>query len=64
MTSGIEIRIPFMDNRLIAYAFMLPWTSKVGGGFTKCIMRDALKNIIPEEIRFRRDKIGWNALQH
>lgn len=64
MASGVEIRMPFMDHRLVAYTFSLPWTSKVGGGFTKRIMRDALKNIVPEEIRCRRDKIGWNAPLH
>ena len=64
MASGVEIRMPFMDHRLVSYTFSLPWTSKVGGGFTKRIMRDALKDILPEEIRCRRDKIGWNAPLH
>ena len=64
MASGVEIRMPFMDWRLVTFTFSLPWTSKVGGGFTKRIMRDALKGILPEEIRNRRDKIGWNAPLH
>lgn len=64
MASGVEIRMPFMDHRLVCYTFSLPWTSKVGGGFTKRIMRDALKGILPESIRTRRDKIGWNAPLH
>lgn len=64
MASGIEIRMPFMDHRLVTYTFSLPWTSKVGGTFTKRIMRDALKGIMPEKIRNRRDKIGWNAPLH
>jgi len=64
MTSGVEIRMPFMDHRLVTYSFSLPWTSKVGGTYTKRIMRDALKGILPEEIRTRRDKIGWNAPIH
>jgi asparagine synthase (glutamine-hydrolysing) len=64
MASGVEIRMPFLDWRLVAFTFSLPWTSKLGGGFTKRIMRDALKGILPEEIRLRRDKIGWNAPVH
>jgi asparagine synthase (glutamine-hydrolysing) len=64
MANGVEIRMPFMDHRLVCYTFSLPWTSKVGGGFTKRIMRDALKGILPESIRTRRDKIGWNAPLH
>lgn len=61
MASGVEVRMPFMDHRLVTYMFSLPWTSKVGGTYTKRIMRDALKGILPEQIRTRRDKIGWNA---
>lgn len=64
MANGVEIRMPFLDWRLVAFTFSLPWTSKVGSGFTKRIMRDALKGIIPEAIRVRRDKIGWNAPMH
>jgi len=64
MANGVEIRMPFMDHRLVTYTFSLPWTSKVGGTYTKRIMRDALKGILPEPIRTRRDKIGWNAPLH
>ena len=64
MSSGVEIRMPFMDHRLVTYTFSLPWTSKVGNTYTKRIMRDALKGILPESIRTRRDKIGWNAPLH
>lgn len=64
MASGVEIRMPFMDHRLVSYTFSLPWTSKVGGTYTKRIMRDALKGILHESIRSRRDKIGWNAPLH
>ena len=39
MSSGVEIRMPFMDHRLVTYTFSLPWTSKVGGTYTKRIMR-------------------------
>ena len=64
MASGVEVRMPFMDHRLVTYTFSLPWTSKVGGTYTKRIMRDALKGILTERIRTRRDKIGWNAPLH
>ena len=64
MANGVEIRMPFMDHRLVTYTFSLPWTSKVGGTYSKRIMRDALKDILPEPIRTRRDKIGWNAPMH
>lgn len=64
MASGVEIRMPFMDHRIVTYCFSLPWTSKIGGGYTKRILRDAMKGIVPDAVRLRRDKIGWNAPMH
>jgi asparagine synthase (glutamine-hydrolysing) len=64
MASGVEIRMPFLDWRLVCFTFSLPWESKVGNGYTKRLLRDALKGILPDEIRLRRDKIGWNAPFH
>jgi asparagine synthase (glutamine-hydrolysing) len=58
MQHGIEIRMPFMDYRLVSYVFSLPQSSKVGGGFTKRILRDAMKGHMPEDIRTRTLKIG------
>ncbi|MFN9623104.1 MAG: asparagine synthase (glutamine-hydrolyzing) [Cyanobacteriota bacterium] len=64
MASGLEIRMPFMDWRLVTYTFSLPWRAKVGGSFSKRIQRDALRGILIDKVRQRRDKIGWNAPAH
>jgi len=64
MASGVEIRMPFMDHRLVTFIFSLPWTSKVGGGYTKRLLRDAMKGIVPDEIRLNRTKHGWNSPMH
>jgi len=64
MASGLEIRMPFMDWRLVCYTFSLPWQAKLGGTFTKRIQRDALSEILCDPVRLRRDKIGWNAPAH
>ena len=61
MANGVEIRMPFMDWRLVTKTFSLPMVSKLGGGYTKRIQRDSMKNILLDSIRLRRDKIGWNA---
>jgi asparagine synthase (glutamine-hydrolysing) len=61
MQHGIEIRMPFMDYRLVSYVFSLPQDAKLGGGFTKRILRDAMKGTLPEEIRTRTLKIGIGA---
>lgn len=61
MQSSIEIRSPFMDYRLVSFVFSLPLKSKLGGGYTKRILRDALVNQMPESIRTRKLKIGLSA---
>lgn len=61
MSSGVEIRMPFMDHRIVTFAFSIPWTSKVRGGYSKSIIRDALRDIIPEKIVNRKEKIGFNS---
>lgn len=61
MQHGIEIRMPFMDYRLVSFIFSIPQTSKLGGGFTKRILRDSMKGIMPEAIRNRKLKIGLGS---
>jgi len=59
MAHGVEIRAPFMDWRLVTYAFSLPSTAKVGAMGSKSILRKAMQGILPEEIRLRKSKIGF-----
>lgn len=61
MQASIETRMPFMDYRLVQYIFSLPPQSKLGHGYTKRILRDAMVGIMPESIRTRKTKIGLNA---
>ena len=61
MASGVECRMPFMDYRLVEYVFSLPTKSKVGKGFTKLVLREAMKGILPEQTRTNKVKIGFNA---
>jgi asparagine synthase (glutamine-hydrolysing) len=61
MAHGVEIRNAFLDWRIVCYAFSLPDESKIGGGFSKRIVREAMRGIVPEAVRTRRDKIGFNA---
>lgn len=59
MAHGVEVRSPFMDWRLVTFTFSLPSASKIEGGFTKRILRDALQGLLPEPIRLRRRKLGF-----
>jgi asparagine synthase (glutamine-hydrolysing) len=61
MAHGIEVRMPFMDWRLVTYGFALPEKSRIGGGYTKRILREAMSGLMPEDIRLRTNKIGFTA---
>lgn len=59
MAHGVEVRMPFMDWRLVTYVFSLPPESKIGQGYTKLVLREAMRGLLPEPVRTRRDKIGF-----
>jgi asparagine synthase (glutamine-hydrolysing) len=59
MAHSIETRLPFMDYRLVEFCFALPFHEKFDGLVSKCLLRDAMKNILLEEIRTRKTKIGF-----
>jgi asparagine synthase (glutamine-hydrolysing) len=59
MAFGIEARLPFLDYRLVEAAMALPATSLIRGGFTKRILRDAMSGLLPDEVCWRRDKLGF-----
>jgi len=58
MMNGVEIRMPFMDWRIVTFLFSLPVTSKIGNGFNKLLVREAMKGKMSEAIRTRTHKIG------
>jgi asparagine synthase (glutamine-hydrolysing) len=61
MAHGIESRVPFLDHRLVEFAFSLPPDAKVRGAETKRLLREAMAGVLPEPIRRRRDKLGFAA---
>lgn len=61
MAHSIEARVPFLDHRLVEHALALPTAAKLRGAETKSVLRRALAGTLPEEIRTRRDKIGFRA---
>lgn len=54
MYSGLEVRVPFCDYRLVEYAYNMPWTMKAYGGREKGIIRKAFENILPYDICWRK----------
>jgi asparagine synthase (glutamine-hydrolysing) len=61
MASGVEIRSPLLDWRLVTFALALPDDARIGGGWTKRILRDATQGLLPDDVRFRRDKKGFSS---
>ncbi len=61
MGHGVEVRMPLLDWRLVCFAFSVPDDSKAGGRYTKRLLRDAMHGLLPDRIRQRRDKLGYNA---
>jgi asparagine synthetase B (glutamine-hydrolysing) len=59
MAHGVEMRLPFLDWRLVAFVQALPATSKFGGGQTQRILRDALAGLVPDRVRRRRREPGF-----
>jgi asparagine synthase (glutamine-hydrolysing) len=59
MAFSREVRLPFMDHRLVEYLFAIPADQKIDGSTTKIVLRNATRGILPEEIRNRKDKIGF-----
>ncbi|MBR0930677.1 asparagine synthase (glutamine-hydrolyzing) [Bradyrhizobium diazoefficiens] len=61
MAHGVEVRMPFMDWRLVTYTMALPESSKSSDGYTKAVARRAMANLMPESIRTARRKVGFNS---
>ncbi|HOS92342.1 MAG TPA: asparagine synthase-related protein, partial [Armatimonadota bacterium] len=59
MAHGVEVRMPLMDWRLVTYAFALPPNSLLGHGYSKRILREAMRGRVPDVVLERRDKIGF-----
>jgi len=59
MAFSIESRVPFLDHRLVEYGFSLSNDDKIHKGVTKYILREAMKDVLPEAIYNRKDKKGF-----
>jgi asparagine synthase (glutamine-hydrolysing) len=64
MASGVEIRLPFLDPRVAEFALSLPPELVWSGGFTKRVLRDAMRGLVPDEVLDRRDKVGFETPEH
>jgi len=61
MAHSVESRMPFLDHRLVEFAFGLPFDQIIRGTETKHILRQAVTAELPPQIVQRRDKIGYET---
>lgn len=65
MAHGLESRVPFLDHRLVEFAATIPANVKFANGELKRLLRLAFSDRLPQEIRERKDKMGFPVpLQH
>jgi asparagine synthase (glutamine-hydrolysing) len=63
MAHSREVRLPFLDRRVAEFALSLPASFLYRDGFTKAILRDAVRDIVPASVLDRRDKVGYEPPQ-
>lgn len=61
MAFGIESRVPFLDHRLVEFCLSLPDDFKIKNGIRKRLLREALREELPEKVYRRYDKIGFET---
>jgi len=61
MAHSVENRSPFLDHRLVQYAFSVSSKYKIKNGITKWVLKEVSKKFIPNEISNRIDKRGFSA---
>jgi asparagine synthase (glutamine-hydrolysing) len=59
MAWSVESRMPFMDVRLVEFLATVPAAYKIHDGWTKWLARRAMAGRLPDEVTWRRDKMGW-----
>lgn len=54
MACGLEVRVPFCDFRIAEYLYTVPWEYKDYKHYEKGLLREAVKDLLPEEILWRK----------
>ncbi|MBA4139529.1 MAG: asparagine synthase (glutamine-hydrolyzing), partial [Segetibacter sp.] len=63
MAHSREVRLPFLNHDLVQFIFSLPSSYKIRNGWTKWILRETMHEQLPNEIVWRKDKVGFEPPQ-
>jgi asparagine synthase (glutamine-hydrolysing) len=61
MANSIEVRLPFLNHELVEFTLKQKSSLFLDNGWSKAILRNSMKEILPKEIVWRKDKIGFEA---
>jgi asparagine synthase (glutamine-hydrolysing) len=63
MAHSVEVRVPFLDYRLVSLVFRSSMRWKMRGPWNKYLLREAMRQRIPESVRTRVEKLGFPVPQ-
>ena len=63
MAHGREVRLPFLSDELLEFIFSLPARFKIRNGWTKWLLRKSMEEVLPAEIAWRKEKVGFEVPQ-
>lgn len=52
--TGLEIRVPFCDYRIVEYLYGVPWEYKDHRGYEKGLLRKAMEGVLPHSVLYRK----------
>jgi asparagine synthase (glutamine-hydrolysing) len=61
MRHSVEARLPFLDYRLMEFSLSIPPCVKMRDGWTKWPLRQAMTGTMPNDIVWRKNKLGFEA---
>jgi asparagine synthase (glutamine-hydrolysing) len=61
MAHSVESRLPFLDYELAEFAVNCPTSLKLRDGWSKWILRKAMTHTVPDKVRLRKTKLGFNT---
>lgn len=63
MAHSVEVRLPFLSHELVEFEFSLPSSMLIHDGWSKYILRKSMEDLLPSEIAWRKDKVGYEPPQ-
>jgi asparagine synthase (glutamine-hydrolysing) len=63
MAHAVEVRLPFLKHQLVEFIFSLPPHFKIRQGWTKWILRKSMEHYLPQDVVWRKDKVGFEPPQ-